>query len=427
MLLCSLTKGITPKICRFCLVLRNSVLLDLLRVLDLWHHAWKELEPEVQIPRQGWEELESPEEIKSREVEPGSQSRVDCLVSELFLSSCFLDSVFVSLFRTAAETAISEVHKLFRTGGIPTSFTLLFWRWLAVSSVFTSRSARTRNLNQQYKFSAGKGLRITLQLSEAELKAWSEHIEYWDAFVPPNHMQINKIPFAYRGILHPGTFYPWNKAEGKFHPRNIQLGELYGSVPPVEPFIRDSTTFHPARFNSRGTFHPFNRGAFHVGTFHQARFHQGNIPPETLHLILFFYRGRAFHGGIFNLGTLCPGNVPQGKISLWTLNVFHRGTFHARTFHRGTTAPGNIPTWNIQPGTQKAGRHSTRNTPPFCPRNIPSWNIQLGEKTSGEHAIRNTPPFSHGNIPYSPQQNKTKTPPTTKTTTNKQLCISNLY
>ena len=44
--------------------------------------------------------------------------------------------------RTAVETAISEVHKLLGTGGVPTSLTLLFWRWLTVSSVFTGRRAR---------------------------------------------------------------------------------------------------------------------------------------------------------------------------------------------------------------------------------------------------------------------------------------------
>ena len=36
-------------------------------------------------------------------------------------NSCFSDnhSVFATLLRTAAETAISEVHKLFCTGGVP--------------------------------------------------------------------------------------------------------------------------------------------------------------------------------------------------------------------------------------------------------------------------------------------------------------------
>ena len=206
-------------------------------------------------------------------------------------------------------------------------------------------------------------------------------------------MQINKTPFACRGALHPGTFYPWNKAEGKFHPRNIQLGELYGSVPPVEAFIRGSTTFHPARFNSRGTFHPFNRGAFHVGTFHQARFHQGNIPPETLHLFFFFFtegehsmveystwehsvrgtfhRGtfhcehstffteahsmqehsigepqhrETFQPGIFNLGHGKPVDIPRG-----TLHPFARGTFHRGIFNSGEKHLGNMPSGTLHP------------------------------------------------------------------------------
>ena len=171
-----MTKGITPKICWFCLVLINSVLLNLLRVWIFGTTLGRNLSRKYEFPGRDGRSLRALErsrdqEIKSREVEPGSHSRVDCLASELFLGSCFLDTVFVPLFRTAVETAVSGVHKLLVTGGVPTPLTLLFWRRLAVSSVFTGRSARTRNFNQEYKFSAGKGLRITLQLSEAELKA----------------------------------------------------------------------------------------------------------------------------------------------------------------------------------------------------------------------------------------------------------------
>ena len=68
---------------------------------------------------------------------------MDCLAAELFLNSCLLDTVFVTLFHTAVETVISEVHKLLGTGGVLTSLTSLFWRWLAVSSVFTGGSAGT--------------------------------------------------------------------------------------------------------------------------------------------------------------------------------------------------------------------------------------------------------------------------------------------
>ena len=70
--------------------------------------------------------------MKSREVELGCHSWMDCLAAELFLDSCFSDTV--TLLRTAVETAMNEVHKLFLTGGVLTL--TLFWRWLAVSSVF---------------------------------------------------------------------------------------------------------------------------------------------------------------------------------------------------------------------------------------------------------------------------------------------------
>ena len=62
-------------------------------------------------------------EMKSREVELGSHSGMDCPAAELFLSSRFSDSVLVTLPRTAGQTAVSRVHKLLRTGGVPTSKT----------------------------------------------------------------------------------------------------------------------------------------------------------------------------------------------------------------------------------------------------------------------------------------------------------------
>ena len=82
-------------------------------------------------------------------------SRMVCLAAGLFLNSCFSDTVLVTLLRTAVGIAVSEVQKLLRTGGVPsslhccsgdgwrclirtggvpTSLTLLLWRWLAVSS-----------------------------------------------------------------------------------------------------------------------------------------------------------------------------------------------------------------------------------------------------------------------------------------------------
>ena len=48
----------------------------------------------------------------------GSHSKMYCLTAvELFLNGCFSDTVFVTLFRTAVETAVNKVHKLLRTGG----------------------------------------------------------------------------------------------------------------------------------------------------------------------------------------------------------------------------------------------------------------------------------------------------------------------
>ena len=43
---------------------------------------------------------------------------MDCLVAKFFLNSCFSDTVFVTLLRAAAETAVRVVHKLLRTGDL---------------------------------------------------------------------------------------------------------------------------------------------------------------------------------------------------------------------------------------------------------------------------------------------------------------------
>ena len=44
---------------------------------------------------------------------------MDCLAAEFFLNSCLSDTVFVTLLRTAVETAINGVHTLLGTGGGP--------------------------------------------------------------------------------------------------------------------------------------------------------------------------------------------------------------------------------------------------------------------------------------------------------------------
>ena len=77
---------------------------------------------------------QSPGATKSRKVDLGSHSRImDCLAAELFLNSCFSDTVCVTRSLSAVERAISEVQKWLRIcggRGVPTSLTLLFWRRL---------------------------------------------------------------------------------------------------------------------------------------------------------------------------------------------------------------------------------------------------------------------------------------------------------
>ena len=48
-------------------------------------------------------------------------------------------TVLVTWFHTAVEKAVSGVHKLRGTDGVPASLTLLFWRWL---TVFTGQIGR---------------------------------------------------------------------------------------------------------------------------------------------------------------------------------------------------------------------------------------------------------------------------------------------
>ena len=80
--------------------------------MELGSHSWMDC---LAACRQ------SPGEIKRREVELDSHSWMESLAAELFFNSCFSDTVFVTLFHKAVETAVSGVHKLLRTGGIPTS------------------------------------------------------------------------------------------------------------------------------------------------------------------------------------------------------------------------------------------------------------------------------------------------------------------
>jgi len=66
--------------------------------------------------------------MKKREVELGSHtshSWMDGLAAELFLNSCFSDTVFVTLFCAAVETASSKVHRLLHTAGVSTPLTFI--------------------------------------------------------------------------------------------------------------------------------------------------------------------------------------------------------------------------------------------------------------------------------------------------------------
>ena len=51
---------------------------------------------EIRSREDALDSQKSPEEIKSREVELGCHSRLVCLAAELFLNSCFSDTVFVT-------------------------------------------------------------------------------------------------------------------------------------------------------------------------------------------------------------------------------------------------------------------------------------------------------------------------------------------
>ena len=46
----------------------------------------------------------APGEMKRREVELGFHSRMDCLVAELFLNSCFSDTVFVTVLHSCCNS-----------------------------------------------------------------------------------------------------------------------------------------------------------------------------------------------------------------------------------------------------------------------------------------------------------------------------------
>ena len=82
---------------------------------------------------------ETPEDIKSMEVELGLESWT-CLLLQLFLNSTATDIALVSLLRTAVETAIAWYMQW---RGDTALILPLFWRRSTASSVFRGRNARS--------------------------------------------------------------------------------------------------------------------------------------------------------------------------------------------------------------------------------------------------------------------------------------------
>ena len=87
--------------------------------------------------------IKSPGEIKSRKVELGCHTGCFVLLLNCSSTAAFRTLPLCFCYRTAVETAVRGVHKLLRTGGVPTSLTLLLWLLLTVCSVLTGRSAGT--------------------------------------------------------------------------------------------------------------------------------------------------------------------------------------------------------------------------------------------------------------------------------------------
>ena len=79
-------------------------------------------------------------------MELGSHSCKDCLAAELFLSSFFSDTVFVSLLRTYVKNSSSDVHKLVASrwrAPLLLSIVVPGGGCMMVSSVFAGRTPWT--------------------------------------------------------------------------------------------------------------------------------------------------------------------------------------------------------------------------------------------------------------------------------------------
>ena len=213
-----------------------------------------------------------------------------------------------------------------------------------------------------------------------------------NAFVAPNHMQINQTPFAYLGALHPGTFYPWNKAEensihGTFNSGNYKeafhrwtvLHFTQQDLTPEEHSVlstgEHSSWKHSTRKHSiRGTFHQEHstlstegehsmveyvtwehsiQGTFHRehSTFsaeeHSMQEHSVVEYSTWEHSIGEPQHRETFQLGIFNLGHRKPIDIPRGTLHPFARGTFHRGIFNSRKNHLGNMPPFHMEIFHI--------------------------------------------------------------------------------
>ena len=109
-------------------------------------------------------------------------------------NSCFSDTVFVTLLRTAIETAISEVHKLLRTGGVPTSLTLLSWRCIPIKD----SKERLFVMTQAHRQCPGGGRR---SLRSLRVGALGRAVHLYPSLPPP--FPIPNKPYGFCGRIAP--------------------------------------------------------------------------------------------------------------------------------------------------------------------------------------------------------------------------------
>ena len=88
-------------------------------------------------------------------------------------NSWSLRTLSLWLFRTAVERPNCRVHKLLRTGGVPTSLTLLFWRWMTVSSVFAFAGRSTESEKSKRSAALAQRQDARLVSRRASVRSWA--------------------------------------------------------------------------------------------------------------------------------------------------------------------------------------------------------------------------------------------------------------